>query len=101
MAKAQNKQKKLYDRKHSNPCKFAVWDKLVINQSINQIIINTHALFVCINTGWGPGTMKDFRRKKRKGGKLHVDDRWLGPYQVSKDLGKGFYSLTRLLLSKE
>ena len=34
---------------------------------------------------------KDFRRKKRKGGKL--DDRWLGPYTVAKDLGKGFYSL--------
>ena len=35
---------------------------------------------------------KDFRRKKRKGGKL--DDRWLGPYMISKDLGKGFYSLS-------
>ena len=31
---------------------------------------------------------KDFKRKKRKGGKL--DDRWLGPYMISKDLGKGF-----------
>ncbi len=52
---------------------------LFINQSIN--IPNAHSL----SAGWG-------RRKKRKGGKL--DDRWLGPYQVSKDLGKGFYSLT-------
>ncbi len=34
---------------------------------------------------------KDFRRKKRKGGKL--DDRWLGPYTISADCGKGFYSL--------
>jgi hypothetical protein len=35
---------------------------------------------------------KDFNRKKRKGGKL--DDRWLGPYTISKDWGKGFYSLS-------
>lgn len=34
---------------------------------------------------------KDFRRKKRKGGKL--DHRWLGPYTISADCGKGFYTL--------
>ncbi len=36
---------------------------------------------------------KGFIRKKRKGVKL--DDRWLGPYTVSQDLGKGFYSLSK------
>ena len=35
--------------------------------------------------------MKDFRRKKRKGGKLDV--KWLGPYAITSLLGKGFYSL--------
>lgn len=35
---------------------------------------------------------KDFIRRKRKGGKL--DDRWLGPYAISKDLGKGFFALS-------
>ena len=37
---------------------------------------------------------KDFRRKKRKGGKM--DDKWLGPLLVSSELGKGFYSLSDL-----
>ena len=37
---------------------------------------------------------KDFRRKKRKGGKM--DPQWLGPYKVAKDLGKGFYALESL-----
>ncbi len=35
---------------------------------------------------------KDFRRKKRKGGKL--DPKWLGPYTIVDDLGRGFYSLS-------
>ena len=35
---------------------------------------------------------KDFRRPKRKGGKL--DPRWLGPYRISGVLGKGLYSLS-------
>ena len=35
---------------------------------------------------------KDFRRKKRKGGKL--DYKWLGPYFISHDCGKGFYRLS-------
>ena len=34
---------------------------------------------------------KDFRRKKRKGGKL--DLMWVGPYLITKSLGKGFYQL--------
>ena len=36
--------------------------------------------------------MKDFNRKKRKGGKF--DTKWLGPFQVKKNLGKGLYALT-------
>ena len=35
--------------------------------------------------------MKDFKRKKREGGKL--DNRWLGPYTITKALGKGLYEL--------
>ena len=35
---------------------------------------------------------KDFLRRKRKGGKM--DPQWLGPYEVTKDLGKGFYTLS-------
>ena len=34
---------------------------------------------------------KDFRRKKRKGGCL--DHRWIDPYKIVKDVGKGFYSI--------
>eukprot|EP00731_Ephydatia_muelleri_P019971 Em0012g796a len=34
---------------------------------------------------------KDFRKKKRKGGKL--DFPWVGPYLITKSLGKGFYEL--------
>lgn len=37
---------------------------------------------------------KDFKRKKRQGGKM--DPQWLGPYRVANDLGKGFYSLENL-----
>ena len=38
--------------------------------------------------------MRDMRRKKRKGGKL--DPKWLGPYTIIQQLGKGFYSLQSL-----
>ncbi|KAL5499988.1 hypothetical protein EMCRGX_G011472 [Ephydatia muelleri] len=64
---AQAKQKLTYDRKHARPCEFQV-GALVLR--------------------------KDFRRKKRKGGKM--DDKWLGPLLVSSELGKGFYSLSDL-----
>ena len=37
---------------------------------------------------------KDFRRKKRQGGKM--DPQWLGSYQVTHDLGRGFYTLGHL-----
>ena len=62
---AQKKQKHYYDLKHSKPCLFDVGAQVLL---------------------------KDFRRKKRKGGKL--DPKWLGPFSISKDLGKGAYSLT-------
>ena len=35
--------------------------------------------------------MKDFNRKKRKGGCL--DFRWKGPYIITASLGKGLYRL--------
>ena len=35
--------------------------------------------------------VKDFNRKKRKGGKM--DYRWMGPFVITKCLGKGLYSL--------
>ena len=34
---------------------------------------------------------KDFRRKKRAGGKL--DPSWLGPYTIIKASGRGLYSI--------
>lgn len=34
---------------------------------------------------------KDFKRRSRKGGGL--DPRWLGPFVITKDMGKGFFSL--------
>ena len=61
---AQEKQKEQYDRKHCRPCKYKVGD---------------HVL------------KKDFRRKKRKGGCL--DYKWLGPYEIIRDGGKGFFAL--------
>ena len=61
---AQTKYKNQYDRKHATPLKFKVGSMVL---------------------------MKDFRRKKRKGGKM--DPKWLGPFSVAKDLGKGFYKL--------
>ena len=35
--------------------------------------------------------VKDFNRKKRKGGKM--DHQWMGPFKITKCLGKGLYSL--------
>ena len=35
--------------------------------------------------------IKDYNRKKRKGGKM--DYKWLGPYTIVKSLGKGLYAL--------
>ena len=57
---AQEKQKADYDRKHANPTVYKVGSKVLA---------------------------KDFLRRKRKEGKL--DYRWLGPYVIMKNLGKG------------
>jgi hypothetical protein len=62
--RAQEKQKIVYDRKHSHPEMFKVGNKVL---------------------------KKDFRRKKRANGKL--DPKYLGPYKITKELGKGFYAL--------
>ena len=62
--KAQEKQKEYYDRKHANPGAYTVGAKVL---------------------------KKDFLCKKRKGGKM--DARFLGPYIITKDLGRGLYSL--------
>ena len=35
--------------------------------------------------------LRDFTRRKRKGGKL--DHKWRGPYEITRVLGKGLYSL--------
>jgi hypothetical protein len=61
---AQERQKKAYDQKHSNPHVFRV-GALVLK--------------------------KDFTRKKRKGGKL--DSKWVGPYKIVATLGRGLYRL--------
>jgi hypothetical protein len=37
---------------------------------------------------------KDFRRRKRKGGKL--DGKWIGPYQITASVGRGLYRLQEL-----
>ena len=61
---AQEKQKEYYDRKHANPAAYKVGAKVL---------------------------KKDFRRKKRKGGKM--DTRFVGPYIITNNVGKGLYSL--------
>lgn len=41
---------------------------------------------------------KDFLRKKRKGGK--IDPKWLGPFEVASNLGKGFFALQDIKMKK-
>nr|XP_047133003.1 uncharacterized protein LOC105847471 isoform X3 [Hydra vulgaris] len=64
---AQEKQKLHYNKKHANPFVYAIGSKVLI---------------------------KDFLRKKRKDGKL--DFRWLGPFCILKNLGKGSYLLQEI-----
>ena len=61
---AQKKQKEQYNKKHRKAVFYSVGTKVLI---------------------------KDFRKKKRKEGKL--DLMWVGPYLITKSLGKGFYEL--------
>ena len=65
--KAQMKQKDVYDRKYSLPNSF----------SIGEFVLK-----------------KDFKRKKRAGGKLET--RYVGPYMIMKIHGKGFYWLKQV-----
>lgn len=64
---AQRKQKEYYDKKHGSASCFGVGSLV---------------------------KMKDFKRKKRKGGCL--DFRWQGPYTITASLGKGIYRLKEL-----
>ena len=61
---AQSRQKKAYDQRPSNPYVFR----------IGGLVLK-----------------KDFKRKKRKGGKL--DPKWVGPYTIVGNLGHGLYHL--------
>ena len=62
---AQKKQKEHYDKKHANPLSYSISTKVLL---------------------------KDFKRKKTKGGKLLI--RWKGPYTIVKLLGRGTYMLS-------
>ena len=64
---AQKKQKETYDRKRA--------------------IVTPHAVGTFV-------LVKDFMRKKRKGGKL--DQKWLGPYKIEKTLPRGIYVISLL-----
>ena len=61
---AQQKQKIAYDKKHAKPELFAA----------GQLVLK-----------------KDFRRRKRKGGKL--DFRYVGPFEIKRKLGNGVFEL--------
>ena len=63
--RAQEKEKQAYDRKHASPNAYVVGEKVL---------------------------KKDFRRKKRAGGKM--DTRYVGPYVITKCVGKGLYYLS-------
>ena len=65
IGKAQEKQKKHYDKRHHCPDTFKV-GTLVLR--------------------------KDMTRKKRKGGKL--DTKWTGPFKIVASLGRGLYQLS-------
>lgn len=65
--KAQARQKKAYDKKHSCPEVF----------KIGAVVLK-----------------KDFTRKKRKGGKL--DSKWVGPYQIVCSIGRGLYRIAEI-----
>ena len=61
---AQLRQKRTYDQRHSDPFVFR----------IGGLVLK-----------------KDFKRKKRRGGKL--DPKWVGPYTIVGNLGRGLYHL--------
>ena len=89
---AQKKQKAAYDRKHANPCKFQV---CAIMHNYAFMHINCGNVDTVLIPQVGMEVLqKDFRRRKRKGGKM--DPKWLSPGLITHDLGKGFYSLVTL-----
>ena len=69
---AQQKQKEYYDKKHGSASCFGVGSLV---------------------------KMKDFKRKKRKGG--FIDFGWQGLYTITASLGKGIYHLKELNGEKE
>ena len=89
---AQQKQKDQYDRKYGqsglfNTCSLAASATL-------HILACAYILMSCFVDVYRVGmkmVMKDFTRRKRKGGKL--DHKCLGPYTITHVLGKGLYSL--------
>ena len=64
---AQERQKQQYDKKHSNPKVYKV----------GAIVLK-----------------KDFLKKKRAGGKF--DFNWLGPYKITRSLGRGLYRIEKM-----
>ena len=62
--KAQEKQKKDFDKRHHCPETF----------KLGNLVLK-----------------KDMTRKKRKGGKL--DTKWIGPFEIIASLGRGLYKL--------
>ena len=87
---AQKRQKTAYDRKHANPCKFQVGASMHLN---NCRHVDTCFIVYIPQVGMEV-LQKDFRRCKRKGGKM--DPKWLSPSLITHALGKGFYSLVTL-----
>ena len=69
ISEAKEKQKFYYDSKHSSPTAYDIGTKVLL---------------------------KDFMRRKRKGGKL--DPKWVGPFRISRNLGKGLYNITPILI---
>ena len=49
---------------------------------------------IVILAGWDPSCQKGLQAKKHKGRKM--DAKWLGPFLLSSELGKVFYSLASL-----
>ena len=67
------------------------WSILFHPTMIRYIIINLLLKYTGSYAVGAKMPVKDFNRKKRKGGKM--DHRWMGPFMITKCLGKGLYSL--------
>ena len=83
IGKAQDKQKKDFDKRHHCPNTFKV------------IVSYIHIVSNYVPSNLKVGTIvlkKDMTRKKRKGGKL--DTKWTGPFKITASLGRGLYQLS-------